>query len=124
MVLGGRFRGRCAIDRQNAKIVRASHGRRFSPQNTKKFPPVDFDAIPLVRPLAAAFGLVCAVTRGGDLLDERSLRGDSHPLSVAVHKNISPDVMVAGFLATLDGDFIICTRDHSSVTEDTHLHVA
>ena len=59
-----------------------------------------------------------------ELLDQRGLRGDSQPLAIALHKNISPHVMVAGFLAVFHGDFIVGAGDHGSVAEDADFHVA
>ena len=46
-----------------------------------------------------------------ELLDLRGLRGHSQPLAIALHKNISPHVMVAGFLAVSHDDFIVGAGD-------------
>ena len=60
----------------------------------------------------------------GELLDQRGLRGHSQPFAIALHKDISPHVMIAGCLAVLHGGFIVGACDHSCVAEDAHFHVA
>jgi hypothetical protein len=58
-----------------------------------------------------AFGVAVFTSRRlrdeGELLDLRGLRGHSQPLAIALHKNISPDAVVAGFLAVFHGDFVV-----------------
>src|ERR1700681_1777953 len=59
-----------------------------------------------------------------ELFDLRGLRGYGQPLAIALHKNIGPGKMLAGFPVISRADFIVGAGDHGSFAEHTDFHVA
>src|SRR5260370_667266 len=75
----------------------------------------------LLSPCKPVFRCKTGLQGESKLLDVRSLRGYSQPPAIALHKNISPDIMVAGFLAVFQGDFIVGACDHGKKSSDHYV---